>query len=50
MSGSVVPAQNVAGSITSTQIKVEVRLKITKPASLRLTADSSHAIRSNDAP
>ena len=47
MSGSVMPAQNVAGSITSRAIAVELTLKRTNPASLRASEYRTHAIRSN---
>jgi hypothetical protein len=50
MSGSVIPAQNVRGSITSSAIAVEPTLKNTKPPALRFTESSSHAMRSKETP
>ena len=45
MSGSVMPAQNVAGSMTISAIAVDVRLKITNPPSVRATDESIHPAR-----
>ena len=42
------PAQIVAGSITISAISVEVTLNRMNPPVLRDTAESSHAIRSNE--
>ena len=46
MSGSVIPAMKVAGSMTSRQMRAEVRLKMTQPPSERCTAPSIHAMKS----
>ena len=42
------PAQNVAGSMTSSAIETDPRLKIMNPELVRESADSSHAMKVND--